>query len=199
MSYWSLDNLILQMNNLGLLTVLLPFLLVFTLVYAVLQKSKILGKDKEGKPRKNFNVMIALILGISFVAPSVTGNYPPHLDPVKIVNQALPGVAILLVAVLMVLLLIGMFNKDFDLSKGFGGFVAFASIGAVIVIFGIASEWFGTQGRYIQSLRFLYDPQFQALIVMLLVFGLLIYFITADEKKNTSDDKWYKILKDRDD
>ena len=198
---WNLENIIRTLDNSGLLTVLLPFLLVFTLVYAVLQKSKILGKDSQGKPRKNFNIIIALVMGMSFVIPSVLNGYPPERDPVVIVNSALAGVSVLLVAVLMVLLLIGMFNKDFDLSKGFGGFIAFASIGAVIVIFGVASEWFGMGGRNYYWLRWLYDPNTQALLVALLIFGALIYFITKEESTGSSDsdDKWYKILKDRPD
>src|SRR3989344_1351569 len=43
--------------------VLLPFLLVFTIVFAILEKTNILGEDK-----KNFNVIIALVIGALLVS-----------------------------------------------------------------------------------------------------------------------------------
>ena len=51
------DEAIMQLQQMGVLDVLLPFLLVFTIVFAVLQKTKILGTEKVGdeqKPKKNF-------------------------------------------------------------------------------------------------------------------------------------------------
>ena len=44
------------MENIGIVDVLLPFLLIFTIIFAVLQKTKILGESK-----KNFNVIIIYI------------------------------------------------------------------------------------------------------------------------------------------
>ena len=46
------DNILVRgiqsLNELGLSDVLLPFLLIFTIMFAVLQKTKVLGKDDEG-------------------------------------------------------------------------------------------------------------------------------------------------------
>jgi len=72
--------------------------LVFTIVFATLQKTKILGEDENKKPRKNFNAVIALVMGLAVVIPHVIGSYPPDGDVVNIINNALPNVSVVLVA-----------------------------------------------------------------------------------------------------
>ncbi|MBI2652090.1 hypothetical protein HYX00_01375, partial [Candidatus Woesearchaeota archaeon] len=49
--------------------VLLPFLLIFVIVFAILQKTKILGDSK-----KNLNVVVAIVVGLLVVIPHVTGR-----------------------------------------------------------------------------------------------------------------------------
>ncbi|MFT4282791.1 MAG: hypothetical protein ACMXX6_00010 [Candidatus Woesearchaeota archaeon] len=191
---WNFESLILSLQNSGFLTVILPFLLVFTLVFAILQKAKILGTDSSGKPRKNYNIVIAFVLGMGFVVPSITGTYPAGMDPVQIVNTAIPQVSVLIIAILMVLLLLGIFGTEFDTEKNVGGFIGILAVASVFIIFGVAAGWFGPNLPY--WLSFLYDPQFQALVVAILVFGLVIYFITKedDSGKGKNDGGFLKEL-----
>ncbi|MDP2908831.1 MAG: hypothetical protein Q8N77_03415, partial [Nanoarchaeota archaeon] len=55
------------LNEFGFYDVVLPFLLVFTLVFAILEKTKIFGVE-EKKPKKNINAMIAFVIALFFVA-----------------------------------------------------------------------------------------------------------------------------------
>ena len=61
-------------DQVGLYDVVLPFLLVFTLVFGVLEKSKIFGTEKtaDGKngpySRKNLNAMVAFCTAFFVVA-----------------------------------------------------------------------------------------------------------------------------------
>ena len=178
---WDFQSVIISLQNSGFLQVMLPFLLVFTLIFAILQKSKILGTDDANKPRKNYNIIIAFVMGMGFVVPSITGNYPAGMDPdpVQIVNTALPQVSVLVIAIVMVLILLGIFGTEIDTTKNAGGIIGILAIGSIFVIFGVAAGWFGTNLPY--WLSFLYDPQFQALVVAILVFGLVIYFITKED------------------
>ena len=73
--------------------VLLPFLLVFLIVFATLQKVKILGESK-----KNFNVMLALIMGLAVIFPHVLGTGP---DVVPIINNSLPSISLVIVGIIM--------------------------------------------------------------------------------------------------
>ncbi|MEK6917034.1 MAG: hypothetical protein AABW92_04785, partial [Nanoarchaeota archaeon] len=101
-----LEEYILQLENLGLLDVLLPFLLIFTITFAVLQKSKILGEHAH-----RFNVMISFVLSMAAIIPHVIGRGP---DVVIIINNALPNVSLLMIASMMTLLLIGVFGNDIN-------------------------------------------------------------------------------------
>ncbi len=104
------ENIGYYLQAYGILDFLLPFILVFTIVYAVMQKTKILG-DK-----KNFNVIIALVLGLLFVVPHITGAYPIGYDPVQVMNETLPSISLVAVAAIMLLLLMGIFGTDFSKS-----------------------------------------------------------------------------------
>ncbi|MFP4567427.1 MAG: hypothetical protein ACLFN8_00630 [Candidatus Woesearchaeota archaeon] len=181
--YLDFRGLMFNLQSAGVLDVLLPFILVFTLVFAVLQKTKILGEDENKKPRKNFNVILALVMALGVVIPHITGAYYyGGIDPVEVINRALPNISLLVIGIVMVLLVVGVFGNPLDTSKSFigSGFIIF-SILAVIGIFAVAAGWINR--HYMPRwLYFLYDPQFQALVVTILVFGLIIHFITKEDK-----------------
>jgi len=153
---------------------LVPFLLVFTIVYAVLQKTKILGDG-----RKNYNVILALVMGLAVVVPHFTGMYT-SFDPVAVINTSLPQVSIILVAIVMVLLIIGVFGNEFDVAgTSLAAWVAIAAIVIVAIIFGSSVGWFHLP----TWLGFLaINPDLQALIVMVLIFAVIIWFITKEPK-----------------
>lgn len=168
------DNAVIQLENLGLTDVLMPFLLVFTIVYAILHKTKIMGEDK-----KNFNLMIALIMAFAVIIPHVT-NRGAQWDVVDIINKALPQVSLLIILILMVLVLVGIFGVGpmWEGSKVSGGIAVLAFI-AVVYIFGSAADFWPT----VRWLRWLDDPNTQSLIVVVLVFALIVWFITKEPKK----------------
>lgn len=178
-----------RLHDWGVASVLLPFILVFTVVFAILQKSHILGKEK-----KNFNVMIALVMGLAVVFPHVLGTYPPEADPVNIINQSLPNVSIVIIAIMAILLLIGLLGGEVKwIGSSMSGWIAIICFLVVIYIFGNAAGWFSS--GYPAWLRWLDNSDTQALIVILLVFGILVWYITKDDNakkgallKNTMED-----------
>jgi hypothetical protein len=164
----------------GVMDFLLPFILVFTIVFAVMQRTKILG-DK-----KNYNVVIALVLGLLFVVPHITGYYPLGYDPVDVMNNALPSISLLAIAAIMLLLLMGIFSTDF--SNKAAPFIALVSIGFVIYIFGSSlALWTGPYDAFGW-----WTAEVTELIIILLVFGLIVWFIT---KEDSSKSKGGEMLK----
>ncbi len=167
------ENLIFFLDSLGIRDVLLPFLLIFTIVFAVFQMTHLLGD------RKNFHVVIALVMALSVVIPHVTGDYPPSSDPVNIINRALPNVSLVLVIVLMALIVLGIFGHNISLAgASLGGWIALLMVLVVLYIFGQAADWY----TYPWYLEFLADPETQTLIVAILVFALVVWFITKEDK-----------------
>jgi len=173
-----------QLQEIGVADIILPFLLVFTIVFAILQKIKILGVDEAGKPRKNFNAVIALVMGLAVVIPHVVGAYPSdRSDIVNIINSALPNISLILVAVIMMLLIIGVFGGGVEIAgTALASWAVLFAILATVFIFGSAARWW-----YLPEWAgFVLEPDIQAIIVVLLVFAVLIWFITKEDKPKTT-------------
>ncbi|MCF7866078.1 hypothetical protein K9L67_00555 [Candidatus Woesearchaeota archaeon] len=191
---WNFSSIIYGTNYDLLTDALLPFALIFTIVYSVLQKTKILGTEDDGKtPKKNFNVVLSLIMSMAVVIPHITRAYPNQWDVVTIINNFIPNVALVAVVVIMLLLILGLSGKPADFTKeGLGGGFTLFGIIIIGIIFLAAADVFN-RAFFPRWLYFIYDQNFQALIVTLIVFGLIIGYITKDEKKDK--DKGENILK----
>ena len=175
------ENIGFYLQAYGVLDFLLPFILVFTIVYAVMQKTKILG-DK-----KNFNVIIALVLGLLFVVPHITGAYPIGYDPVQVMNEALPSISLVAVAAIMLLLLMGIFGTKFAAAAA--PVVALAAIGFVLYIFGAALNfWTGPYDAFTW-----WSTETTELLIIILVFGLVVWFIVREPSKGQGADTLKKV------
>ena len=175
------SNIAYYFQTYGVMDFLLPFLLVFTIVFAVLQKTKIVGEGK-----KNFNVIIALVLALMFVVPHIIGSYPLGYDPVAVMNASLPSISLVAVASMMLLLLMGIFGTDF--SRKAAPFIALAAITFVVYIFGSALNlWTGPYDIFSW-----WSPETTELMIIILVFGVIIWFIT---KEDTDKSRGTNIMK----
>lgn len=93
-------------DSIGLFDVVLPFLLVFTIVFAIFEKTKVLGTDEiEGKKytKKNLNAIAAFVLAFLVVASSKL---------VEIITTVSANAVIVLFLAVLFLLLIGAFHKE---------------------------------------------------------------------------------------
>lgn len=177
---YMLENFFRSLERWGLMDVILPFMLIFVVMFAVLEKTKVLGDGK-----KNLNVALSLVVSLIVVVPHVTGNYPAGYDPVKIINAALPSVSIVVVAVTMLLIMIGLFAHDkVYLGLSMPGWIAFASIVTLLVIFGSAAGWYAS--GFNAWLESIFGSDALAVVVMILVFGVIIAFITGENKADTA-------------
>jgi hypothetical protein len=165
----------------GVMDFILPFILVFTITYAVMHKTNLLGNDK-------FHIVLALSMGLLFVIPHMTGSYPLGYDPVQILNESLPHISLVSVAVIMVMLLLGVFGQKF--SAKFNPFIVIIALGFVIFIFGSSLElWNSPQQTFSW-----WSDELTELMIIILVFGVVIWFITKnpDDKINWKE-KWKNV------
>ncbi len=122
------------LKDFGMFDVVLPFLLVFAIVFAVLEKTMILGKEGNAGTKKNLNAIVALVMALITVATN---------QVVSVINEALPNIVLLGVVSISFLLLVGMFLKtgEFDLhekSKKWFMFVLFLMFLGTVFIFASA-------------------------------------------------------------
>lgn len=165
----------------GFYDFILPFILIFTVVFAIMQKVKIFGEAPEAR---RFNVIVAMVMGLAVVIPHALGLYPPGQDVVQIMLESIPNVSIVIIAILMALLIIGMLGKRVEIGgNSLAGWIAIAAFALVVFIFGNAAGWWDLPFfRYLIS-----TPDLLALVVTILVFAIIIWFVTS-EPKNKSDD-----------
>ncbi|HLC97300.1 MAG TPA: hypothetical protein VJC21_00775 [Candidatus Nanoarchaeia archaeon] len=166
------DTLAYYLENFGIIDFFLPFIIVFTIVFAVLQKAKILGEPtKVGK----MNAVIALVLGLLFVVPHVTGTYPSGYDPVQIMNEALPGISLVGIAVIFSLILLGIFGKKY--ADTANPLIAILAVGFVGYIFGSSLGWW--RGPY--DVFSWWTTETTELMIIVAIFAVIVWLITKKE------------------
>lgn len=182
MAVGSFANVFNYLDSLGVLDVLLPFAIIFTVVWAVLNRIEIFGSGKSNK----FNTIIALSIAIISIVPHVTGKYQ-QFDIVTFINTSFPQVGLIILGIVLLLILLGTLGTNVNegyknIAVGTAGLVALVLLGVVIwnALFPYSTPTW---------LNFLSDPDLQALLVIVLVFGLIVYFVTKGEKKQ-DDPGW---------
>lgn len=178
----NVPDFLVQLEQFGLLDAILPFILIFAIVYTVIRTTKVLGD------RKGIHVMVALVMALLVVIPHVMGTYPPGGDVVNIINSALPNVSLVIVIIVAALILVGIFRPNKEGIPG-GGIFAFLSVIGIVYIFGLSAGWWQSFG----ALSILANPDIQALVVIILVFALVIFLITADSPLDDIGNAWKKI------
>ena len=147
-----LGNAIELLVDLGFFDVVLPFLLVFTVVFGILEKTKVFGTEKVGDkdvPKKNINAMVAFVIGFFVVAAK---------QIVTSFQESLPVVSLVLVAIVSFLMLIGAFvsgEKELnfmDSFKGWKGFLAVVLFLSIVAIFFHSFGWLDVIYEYISGI-----------------------------------------------
>lgn len=93
-------------DQIGVYDVVLPFLLIFTLVYAMMEKTAVFGNTEDGSKR-NLNAMVAFCTAFLFVASSRL---------VALVNYTIAKAMVLLVIGVLFMIVVGPFSNDKMLS-----------------------------------------------------------------------------------
>ena len=113
-----------------------PFLLIFVLVFAILQKSEILGKGK-----KQIDALIALVMGLIVISFGYA---------VYIINNLIPFLAVALVIILVFMLLLGSFFKSGEFNipgwlKVVFGIIIFIALTITVLVLTGAWDYLSTK------------------------------------------------------
>jgi len=169
------------LDKIGVFDVVLPFLLIFTIVFAMLEKSKIFGTEVvDGKTytKKNLNSLASFAIAFFAVASSKV---------VEAITKISANVVVLLVASVFFLLLLGSFHgetdKPFALEKGWKTFFIIVMFIGILLIFlnaitgannktwlQIGLDWFG---------QFSSNVSVAALVMVALMIGAMLLIMNA--------------------
>ena len=176
-------------DKLGVYDVILPFLLVFTIVFALLEKTKIFGtEDVDGKKytKKNLNSIVAFVSAFFVVASSRL---------VAIINETVAQVTLLLIIVVCFLLLAGSIHTgkdEFFLKGGWATFfMVLMFIGIVLIgLNAVKTEsgesWLQYGWEYLTGN---WDTTAVTSIILLVIVIGFIFIITMDNKKPTKKEE----------
>ena len=176
------QNAIAFLVNLGVYDVVLPFLLVFTLVYALLEKTRVLGTetiDGQDIPKKNLNAMIAFVTGFLIIASS---------ELVRIINNVLANSVLLILLSVLFMMLAGSFYKEgeFELGDSWKKFFMFFMFSAIILIFLHAMGWLSQFFNYL--VNHIDGPVVGSFLLLGVVVGGMVW-ITSTGTKHAGDDE----------
>ena len=173
-------------RDFGLFDVVLPFLLVFTIIFAILEKTRILGtvkvKDLGDVPNKNLNSMVAFVVALLTVA---TANV------VRTINESLPNVVLLVVVGVSFLIMIGVFMKTEELdlkSKHKGLYLTFIILMFVGVILIFLNSIYDAQGNsWLEIVLFFIITEWSGAvftsILFLIIMVLAMWFVMKEKKE----------------
>lgn len=172
------------LDKIGVYEVILPFLLIFTIVYAILEKSRLFGtelvNDKD-VPKQNLNSMFAFVSAFLAVASTRL---------VAAVNEATANMTVLLLLGVCFLLLVGVFHtgkEEFDVHQGYKTiFMIIMFVGIILIFLHAIKTEDGTPW-----LTFAYEfivnnfssSAFGALVLTLILIGLMSYITSSGESK----------------
>ena|SRR3989344_5022416 len=175
-------------RSFGLFDVLLPFLLVFTVVFAILEKTKILGSE-DNKPKKNLNSMVSFVIALLVVAANKV---------VTALNIALPNIVLLLVISISFLLLVGVFSKTGELDfaskhvKWYAAFVVIIFIGVVLIFLDAIKT--DTGGSWLETGWFYLTTRWEssaisAIIFLVVIIGAILYVTSSKSAEGSRTSK----------
>ncbi|MBS3166702.1 hypothetical protein J4403_00660 [Candidatus Woesearchaeota archaeon] len=148
--------------GIGGFDVILPFLLVFSIIFALLEKIGLFGSGK-----KNVHMLIALVMGLLVVASR---------DIVDTINGFLPRVSLVVIIVLMFLVVLGLLLGR---TPGFSGIMSWGAL--IIAIVGVIWALNSAMGYYRLPLSQYITQQDIGILIVLGIIILVVKMITGGE------------------
>ena len=172
-------------KSIGLFEVVLPFLLVFTIVFAILEKTKVLGTEEiEGKKytKKNLNAMAAFVISFLVIASS---------QLVEIITRVSANAVVVLFLSVLFLLLVGSFYKEGEPIYLQGGWKVVFMIIVFLSIIGIFLDAIKTSdGRtWLERLGDFTESGSDELVGSILLLALIVLSIVYAVKEPSKEAK----------
>jgi len=172
------DGIISFMRNLGFFKVVLPFLLTFALVYAILDKTMVLGKEAgtQDEPKRSLNAIIAFCIALFVVGSTRV---------VALINEVLANIVVVILLLVFFLATVSVFMKDggtFDFTQEhkwvFISLVVLVFI-VFLLIFLSALGWLEPMWNWIRAN---WRQDYVATIIFLIGISIFIGFLVKPAK-----------------
>jgi len=170
----AVGNLLFQWEQAGVFSYVLPFLLIFALIFAILEKTNLFGGNKA------VNVILSLSIGLM----ALQFNFVSYFF-----SEIFPRMGVLLSIMVVAMVLLGLFFKFQDeagnatpIAKIFGGLIA---LGLIIIIY----QSFSGQLGFVWNLgstweiTYWFEAYGFSILSVLIGVGLLLWVITSKKRE----------------
>jgi len=160
-----------MLEGMGFLNVVLPFLFVFVIIYALLEKTKVFGLNEKGKTKKNLNSMTAFLIGFIFIS---------FMSQVDSLITYLQYIGMFLIFLMGLFYLFALFRFEVPLVKK-GSYIP-------IVLFLVSIFGFLYAMGFLNDLEYgwIYDLLFNPVTILIVFFFGIVWFISSGEVSKPS-------------
>lgn len=174
------NSLFYQMESMGFYEYVLPFFLFFVVIYAVLEKTRILG-GTEDKPKSKLNIVLSVVISLLVLF---------NTNLVFLMNQTLSRVSFFIIISVLVMLFVALFYNPKD-GKPIGFSMGIASVLAILGVFwSLSGSYYGHE---LLPYWLYLDDSTISLIFFVALFGVIVYFITGPHESSSPKEKWLKV------
>ena len=166
--FFDFNSVMQQWQSIGLFDIILPIILIFTIIYAILQRTKILGGNK------SIDTILALVIAFFSI---INGDVSRFLIP--LFSNAVLGISIILVFLLIAGLIMPKTPYEWT---------GITLIGGIAIFFWVlsrAADYFG--GLIIFSSQWWLNNSWWT--VPLILFGILMAFVVNSETPEEKNQK----------
>ncbi len=167
----TLRNTLVFFDQLGVYDVVLPFLLVFSLVFAMLEKTRVFGEEG-GQTRKNLNSMVAFCSAFLVVASS---------QLVAVINETIARTMVLMIMAILFMILLGTFSEDKPLSLKGGWHSSFMWIMFVGIALILLNSLGWLQFAWEYAAYNLNGPIVGSFILLVIVLGFMVWLTSGNK------------------
>jgi hypothetical protein len=161
---FDIGSVLFQLQNLGFFDLILPFLLLFAVIYGILSYTKVFSDNR------GVHVIVALVIALLAI------RFPFFTDFLNFVS---PRIGVGVVVILALLILIGLFTPEKSQALIGGIFMAVGAI-VFLVILGQSYNFFGFGGGFFTS------EIVAGLILVALLIGVIVAVSVAGGSKRNS-------------
>lgn len=170
-------SLIYRFESMGVYDYFLPFLLVFIVIFAILEKTYLFGSVAskamgDRLPKSNINAILAIVLALMVIS---------NTEVIYLMNQYLTRVTFFIVLAVTFMLIVALFTKPGDNDKLFNGFEM--SVAVVIAFVGLFYSLQSTAYGDIIPLWFFYINEDLLVFILGLValFAIIAWVVKSPE------------------
>jgi hypothetical protein len=176
-----IGNMLSQWEQMGFFSYVLPFLLIFALVFGILSRLKLFSTGDKTKPNNAINAILSFVIALM----SLQFNFVPQFF-----SEVFPRLGVGLAVILIVIILLGFFMPQ----KVWGDYV-FLGIGGIILLI-ILNKSFGFLNWTAGNLSYQTVTLIVYLIIILIVIGVIVG--TSKPKNDAPSSKIMRLLNEDD-